>query len=81
MITKLLVVISVTIAISTKIDFYDVALGHQSLSMDLLAQDFPEMSDSSLLARPSTAISFSGGGSRSYIATLGILSALDQLGN
>ena len=41
--------------------------------------DFPELKISSVNQRPNTAILFSGGGSRSFIASIGYLAALTKL--
>lgn len=41
--------------------------------------DFPEQSDKNIKGRPNTAIGFTGGGSRSYLASVGYLSALTEL--
>jgi hypothetical protein len=43
------------------------------------ASDFPEQSDGNLKGRPNTAIGFTGGGSRSYLASVGYLAALTEL--
>jgi hypothetical protein len=42
--------------------------------------DFPEMSDENVKNRPSTGIAFTGGGSRSYLASAGYMAALEELG-
>ena len=42
--------------------------------------DFPELSDPSVTSKKNVAIGFTGGGSRSYIASMGYLSALNKLG-
>lgn len=44
------------------------------------ASDFPESKLPELTSRPNTGIAFSGGGSRSYGASIGYLSALSELG-
>jgi len=51
------------------------AIATQSLSKYVLPSDFPEHR---VLKTPSRSISFSGGGSRSYVASIGVLSALTK---
>ena len=41
---------------------------------------FPEQNDAELMSRPNTGIAFTGGGSRSYLASTGYLAALTELG-
>lgn len=41
--------------------------------------EFPESHDDSLSSRPSSAVAFTGGGSRSFISSLGYLGAFNQL--
>ena len=43
--------------------------------------DFPENELRDINSRPNTAIAFTGGGSRSYLASIGYLAALTELGN
>jgi len=43
-------------------------------------EDFPESAYDDIMSRPNTAIAFSGGGSRSYAATMGYLAGLNELG-
>lgn len=43
-------------------------------------EDFPESAYDDIMSRPNTAIAFSGGGSRSYAATMGYLAGLTELG-
>jgi hypothetical protein len=42
--------------------------------------DFPELHEESVLSRPNTAIAFTGGGSRSFLASIGYLAGLNELG-
>lgn len=49
----------------------------QSLTEFTTASDFPEVE--LLKSKPNTAIGFTGGGSRAYVASFGILSGLHQL--
>ena len=42
--------------------------------------DFPELDDDNLKRRPSTGVAFTGGGSRSYLASAGYMAALEELG-
>lgn len=42
--------------------------------------DFPELSDENVNGRPNTGIAFTGGGSRSYLASAGYMAALEELG-
>ena len=44
------------------------------------ATAWPELSEPDIRARPNTGICFSGGGSRAYVAALGQLAALRELG-
>lgn len=46
-----------------------------------IPSDFPELQDSSLTSRPNTAIAFTGGGSRSFLASIGSIAGLNELGN
>ena len=41
--------------------------------------DFPEMLDADLMSRPNTGVVFTGGGSRSYLASTGYMAALHEL--
>lgn len=52
----------------------------QSASAYPKASDYPESSLPEINSRPSTAISFSGGGSRSFTAAMGYLGGLNELG-
>lgn len=42
--------------------------------------DYPELHEESVLSRPNTAIAFTGGGSRSFLASIGYLAGLTELG-
>mmetsp|Transcript_14298 Transcript_14298/g.21406 ORF Transcript_14298/g.21406 Transcript_14298/m.21406 type:complete len:569 (-) Transcript_14298:197-1903(-) len=52
----------------------------QSADSYPVPSDFPELSNPNIQARPNTGIAFTGGGSRSYLASIGYLSALSELG-
>ena len=52
----------------------------QSLSADPAPSDFPETDSAELMSRPSVGIGFTGGGSRSFLASAGYMSALHELG-
>ena len=43
------------------------------------ATDFPEMQDETINQRPNVGIAFTGGGSRSYLASAGYMAALQEL--
>jgi hypothetical protein len=42
--------------------------------------DYPELHEESVLSRPNTAIAFTGGGSRSFLASIGYIAGLTELG-
>lgn len=56
------------------------AKAFQSKGVYPTQSDFPEESLPTIKTRPSTAIAFTGGGSRSYLASIGYLSGLYELG-
>jgi hypothetical protein len=67
----------VIVALATSVEAYYSAKSWQSLSKYPVAEDYPE--HSLLSSKPNTAIAFTGGGSRAYVASLGYLAGLYQL--
>eukprot|EP01041_Mallomonas_annulata_P001795 gene1795-3484_t len=64
---------------SCQTNVYNVKVS-QLINSQATTSDFPEIDIGTFSGRPNTAISFSGGGSRSFISSIGILSALRELG-
>lgn len=52
----------------------------QSAGDNPVPSDFPELADENVMSRPNTGIAFTGGGSRSYLASTGYMAALHELG-
>jgi hypothetical protein len=52
----------------------------QSANNYPVPSDFPELQDETVTSRPNTAIAFTGGGSRSFLASIGYLAGLNELG-
>ena len=70
------VALILTLSVADAVDLK--AYAWQSKSAYPTADDFPE--NDLLSSRASTAVAFTGGGSRSYLASLGYLAAFKQLG-
>lgn len=68
--------LSISFVSSTNLNFY----AWQSKNNYPEPNDFPELHEESVLKRPNTAIAFTGGGSRSYLASIGYLAGLNELG-
>jgi hypothetical protein len=52
----------------------------QSSNAYPVPSDFPELKEETVTKRPNTAIAFTGGGSRSFLASIGYLAGLTELG-
>ena len=52
----------------------------QNIGPDTLNMEFPEETYEDIMARPNVGLSFSGGGDRAFISSIGVLGALHELG-
>jgi hypothetical protein len=76
------ILFTVALAFSSVVSAADVLRAHAWRSKAAYPEpsDFPELKVANVKSRPNTGIAFTGGGSRSFLASVGYLAGLNELG-